>query len=190
MLEKFETNEYLPHFYEEMKKVGSKAYNKYAYPTQMVFFNSRVEREAICDEQDKVYIIDRSIPEDRYIFAENIHRNNLITCEEYEQYQAAYDSSISKMRPLDVLIYLRAGLPTLVERIKSRGRQLESEIDQVYLGDLNELYETKFLPEVMKDEKIGKVFVFDVNEMDAESVADECITKVTTYLNEIGKSIN
>jgi len=59
-----------------MKKVGPNAYNKYAYPVQMVFLKSRLEREQECKDDSKTYVIDRSIFEDKYIFAENQKRTN------------------------------------------------------------------------------------------------------------------
>ena len=83
----------------------------------MVFLKSRLERESTCNDTDKTYIIDRSIFEDKYIFAENQKRSNQISDEEYKEYMSFFNENYSTVRPLDVAIYIRAGTDTLVERI-------------------------------------------------------------------------
>lgn len=171
-LENFQGNEYLEPFYEEMKKVGPNAYNKFAYPVQMVFLKSRLEKESKCNEPDKTYIIDRSIFEDKYIFAENQKRTNQISEEEYQEYMHFFNENYSTVRPLDVAIYIRACTDTLVERIHKRGRDMENSIDTNYLSDLSVLYEESLLPALQEMSK-GKlvVLVYDVDNIDADTLA-------------------
>jgi deoxyadenosine/deoxycytidine kinase len=174
-LESFQGNEYLEPFYEEMKKVGANAYNKYAYPVQMVFLKSRLERESACNSDDKTYIIDRSIFEDKYIFAENQKRTNQISDEEYEEYMTFFNENYQTVKPLDVAIYIRAGTDTLVERIQKRGRDMENSIDTSYLTDLGVLYEESLLPALEEMSK-GKliVLVYDVENIDPDTLAKKC----------------
>ena len=174
-LESFQGNQYLEPFYEEMKKVGANGYNKYAYPVQMVFLKSRLERESGCNDDDKTYIIDRSIFEDKYIFAENQKRTNQISDEEYAEYINFFNENEAKVKPLDVAIYIRAGTDTLVSRIEKRGRDMETSIDTNYLTDLGILYEESLLPALQEMSK-GKliVLVYDVENIDADSLAKKC----------------
>ena len=162
-----------------MKKVGANAYNKYAYPVQMVFLKSRLERESSCNEDDKTYIIDRSIFEDKYIFAENQKRTNQISNEEYEEYMNFFNENYSTVKPLDVAIYIRAGTNTLVERIQKRGRDMENSIDTNYLNDLGILYEESLLPALQEMSK-GKlvVLVYDVENIDPDTLAKKAFDDI------------
>ena len=158
-----------------MKKVGANSYNKYAYPVQMVFLKSRLEREAGCSDADKTYIIDRSIFEDKFIFAENQIRTNQISQEEYQEYITFFNENYDKVKPLDVAVFIRAGTDTLVERITKRGRDMETSIDTSYLQDLGVLYEESLLPALQEMSK-GKllVLVYDVENIDPDTLAQQC----------------
>lgn len=171
MLEQFEENKFLPLFYEEMKKNGPNAYNKYALPSQMVFLRVRVGREASCANNIATYIIDRSMFEDRFIFAENSFRNGLLSEQEFAEYCDYFEFLSNSTQPFDVSIYLRANRDTLVQRVGKRGREMEDDIDPVYLETLNTLYEEKFLPYLEQSGKGGKILVYDVNEMNSDELA-------------------
>ena len=158
--------------------MGAKAYNKYAYPVQMVFLKSRLQREQQCCE-DKTYIIDRSIFEDRYIFAENQKRTKQISAEEYDEYIAFFEENYEQVKPLDVAIYIRAGTETLVDRIRNRGRGMEESIDTNYLSDLGVLYEESLLPALQEMGK-GKLIVleYDVEDIDPDTLAQKCFQDI------------
>ena len=171
MLEEFEENPYLPLFYEEMKKNGPKAYNKYCFPSQMLFLKVRVGREDKCKSNVGTYIIDRSMFEDRFIFAENSFQNGLLSEKEFEEYNQFFEQLLEETQPFDISIYLRAKVDTLVERIKKRGREMESQIDRGYLETLDSLYENKFLPSLKQFNQGGAIFVYDVDDCCEEELA-------------------
>jgi len=187
-LESFQGNKYLEPFYQEMKKVGPNAYNKYAYPVQMVFLKSRLTREENCNSCDKGYIIDRSIYEDRYIFAENQIRTNQVNETEYSEYIKFFEENCEKIRPLDIAVYLRAKKDTLVDRIKKRGRELEAEIDENYLADLNVLYDECLFP-ALKEMSHDKMLVlqYDVDEDSADEVVQKVYNDIIAWATRKGK---
>ena len=171
-----------------MKLVGSNAYNKYAYPVQMVFLKSRLNREEKCNSMEKGFIIDRSIYEDRYIFAENQKRTKQINDQEYADYIAFFEENCEKIRPLDIAVYLRAKKDTLVDRIKKRGRELEAEIDEKYLEDLNVLYEDCLFP-ALKEMSGDKMLVleYDVDEVNADEVVERVYQDIVEWVQ--GKKV-
>lgn len=182
MLEKFQENKFLPLFYEEMKKNGPKAYNKYALPSQMVFLKVRVGREASCVNNVGTYIIDRSMFEDRFIFAENSFRNGLLNEEEFKEYCDFFEYLSNSTQPFDVSIYLRASTETLVKRVCKRGREMEDDIDPLYLETLNTLYEEKFLPYLKESGKGGKILVYDVNELESDELAQRVFEDIAAIM--------
>lgn len=184
MLEQFQENKFLPLFYEEMKKNGPNAYNKYALPSQMVFLKVRVGREACCSTDIATYIIDRSMFEDRFIFAENSFQNGLLSDKEFEEYSEFFELLSSQSQPFDVSIYLRANTETLVKRVKMRGREMEDDIDPEYLETLNGLYEEKFLPYLKGCGKGGVILIYDVDDIGSDELAQKVYEDVTEVLKK------
>lgn len=148
VLEQFENNEFLPLYYEELEKNGPNAYNKYSLPSQLQFLKSRISTELTCSEPHKVYIIERSIAEDRFIFVENMFKNGLLSHSELEEFDLRRHESTKEIDPVDIFIFLRADPNTLKERITERGREMEQGISLDYLTSLNHLYENKLLVEL------------------------------------------
>ncbi|NLO52742.1 MAG: deoxynucleoside kinase, partial [Bacteroidales bacterium] len=83
----------------------------------------------------------RTIYEDAHIFAPNLHEMNLMTTRDYDNYRSLFDLMAGFIQPPDLLIYLRATVPTLVRQIQKRGRDYEESIRLDYLKSLNERYE-------------------------------------------------
>lgn len=166
--------------------MGANGYNKYAYPVQMVFLKSRLEREQQCNDSSKTYIIDRSIFEDKFIFAENQKRTKQISEEEYAEYINFFNLNCESIRPLDVAIFIRAGTSTLVERINKRGRDMETSIDVNYLSDLGILYEESLLPALVEMSK-GKLVVlqYDVENIDPDTLAQTCFDDIIAALSKL-----
>ena len=81
-------------------------------------------------------------PPDAEVFACNLYNQNLIHDRDYSTYRDLYDVLTQFLPPPDLVIYLRASVPTLVDRIAHRGRDYERQITSAYLAQLNELYET------------------------------------------------
>jgi len=83
---------------------------------------------------------DRTIYEDAYIFAPNLHEMGLMSKRDFDNYAKFFQTLKSMVQPPDLLIYLQASVPTLVGQIQSRGREYEENIRLDYLKRLNEFY--------------------------------------------------
>jgi deoxyadenosine/deoxycytidine kinase len=94
---------------------------------------------AIRASQNSV-IQDRSIYEDAHIFARALHDMKMLNLRDYRAYRELYDLVIGTLPPPDLLVYLQASVPTLMERIGKRGRGMESGITADYLERLGALY--------------------------------------------------
>lgn len=131
--EDVEENPYLDDFYTEMQR--------WSFNLQIYFLNSRFRQVVDIRKGDKKVIQDRTIYEDAYIFAPNLHAMGLMTSRDFDNYMSLFHLMESFLQPPDLLIYLRASIPTLVDQIQKRGRQYENNIRLDYLNRLNERYE-------------------------------------------------
>jgi deoxyadenosine/deoxycytidine kinase len=131
--EDVEQNPYLNDFYEEMQR--------WSFNLQIYYLNSRFTQIQEINENKKNVIQDRTIYEDAFIFAPNLHSMGLMTTRDFENYFSLFNLMDSFVNPPDLLIYLRASIPTLVEQINKRGRDYEESIRLDYLKRLNERYE-------------------------------------------------
>ena len=126
-------NPYLNDFYLEMQR--------WSFNLQIYFLNSRFDQVTKIRKSGKTVIQDRTIYEDAYIFAPNLHAMGLMTMRDYQNYLSLFHLMSSFINPPDLLIYLRASVPTLVNQIQKRGRAYEESIRLDYLKRLNERYE-------------------------------------------------
>jgi deoxyadenosine/deoxycytidine kinase len=126
-------NPYLEDFYKDMKQ--------WAYHSQLFFLSDRMAMHKELQEQQGNVVQDRSIYEDAEIFARNLYRQELITKRDFDTYWKMYTIAVSLLKPPDLLVYLKASVPALVERISLRGRDFESVIPRSYLEQLNQLYD-------------------------------------------------
>ncbi|MEL6612489.1 MAG: deoxynucleoside kinase, partial [Bacteroidota bacterium] len=131
--ERVDDNPYLSDFYADM--------NRWSFNLQVFFLSSRFEHQRSIEQVPHSVVQDRSIYEDVEIFARNLHDMGLMATRDYENYRALFHIMTSYLRPPDLLVYLRASVPTLVRQIQSRGREFESSIRIDYLERLNGLYE-------------------------------------------------
>jgi len=131
--EDVEDNPYLVDFYEDMQR--------WSFNLQVYFLNSRFNQVLDIRRSGKKIIQDRTIYEDAYIFAPNLHSMGLMSTRDFENYFTLFQLMSSLIQPPDMLIYLRASVPRLVEQIQKRGRKYESGIRIDYLKKLNERYE-------------------------------------------------
>ncbi|MGK6351097.1 deoxynucleoside kinase [Parapedobacter sp. DT-150] len=151
--EAVEDNPYLEDFYSDMKR--------WAFNLQIYFLNSRF-RHIVQLQQKEINIIqDRTIYEDAYIFAENLYDMGLMSARDFENYSNIFESIVSYIKPPDLLIYLRASVPTLVDNIQTRGREYEANIRLDYLSKLNTKYE-----KWIKNYKDGKLLILDKDKLD------------------------
>lgn len=152
-LEAVDDNPYLADFYEDMKR--------WSFHLQVYFLNSRFNQIKRIRESGLSVIQDRTIYEDAYIFAANLHKSKLISERDYQNYLALFDSMINFVKPPDLLIYLKADIPKLVGQIEKRGREYEHAIRIDYLKNLNVHYE-----DWISGYDKGKLLIVDVNDLD------------------------
>ncbi len=126
-------NPYLADFYEDMQVWG--------FHSQVYFLMRRLRIHRQLMRQDGSVIQDRSVYEDAEIFAHNLYLQDAISERDYSTYRELYQVLVEFLPPPDLVIYLRASVPTLLDRISQRGRDYERTISADYLADLNELYE-------------------------------------------------
>ena len=131
--EDIDHNPYLNDFYVDMLR--------WSFNLQIYFLNTRINQILEIKKSDKTIVQDRTIYEDAYIFAPNLHSMGLMSTRDFENYSSLFKLMSSLISPPDLLLYLRASVPTLVNQIQTRGREYESSIRIDYLKRLNERYE-------------------------------------------------
>lgn len=154
-------NPYIGDFYNNM--------SRWAFQLQISFLGSRIRQtmDMLAMKEENVFQ-DRTIYEDAHIFASNLHEMGLISSRDFATYMRIFDLTTNLIPQPDVLIYLRASIPTLVAQIKHRGRDYEMNIDENYLNRLNEKYEY-WINNIYK----GRVLIIDKDVDDF--VADESV---------------
>ncbi|MEM9144028.1 MAG: deoxynucleoside kinase [Bacteroidota bacterium] len=126
-------NPYLDDFYTQMER--------WSFNLQIYFLNHRYRQILRIRESGKTVIQDRTIYEDAFIFAPNLHAMGLMTNRDFTNYQSLFELMESLVQPPELLIYLQSSIPNLVEQIHKRGREYENSISIDYLSRLNERYE-------------------------------------------------
>ncbi|MBL6612201.1 MAG: deoxynucleoside kinase [Flavobacteriaceae bacterium] len=147
------TNPYLDDFYTQMER--------WSFNLQIYFLNTRFRQILSIRESGKSVIQDRTIYEDAFIFAPNLHDMGLMTGRDFENYKSLFELMESLVAPPDLMIYLRSSIPNLVKQIHKRGRSYENGISIDYLNRLNERYE-----DWIKGYDKGKLLIFDVDHLD------------------------
>ncbi len=148
--EDVDENPYLHDFYEDMQR--------WSFNLQIYFLNTRFNHILEIHKKGTTVIQDRTIYEDAYIFAPNLHSMGLMSTRDFENYYTLFNLMSSLIRPPDLLIYLRASVPTLVHQIQKRGRKYEITIRLDYLKRLNERYEAW-----IESYNLGKMLIIDVD---------------------------
>ncbi len=148
--EDVDDNPYLNDFYQDMQR--------WSFNLQIYFLNSRFNQILDIRKSGKVVIQDRTIYEDAFIFAPNLHSMGLMTTRDFENYFTLFNLVSSLIEPPDLLIYLRASIPTLVNQIQIRGRKYENTIRLDYLKRLNERYEAW-----VDSYNLGKLLIVDAD---------------------------
>ena len=169
-------NPYLNDFYEDMQR--------WSFNLQVFFLQNRFSKVLELRKNKKTVIQDRTIYEDAYIFAPNLHSMGLMTTRDFESYLQLFKLMESLINPPDVLVYLRATVPTLVNNIQKRGRDYETAIRIDYLKRLNERYEAWVSEYEVQYKKNSKLLIIDVDENNF-SEKKEDLGKVITKLDSI-----
>jgi deoxyadenosine/deoxycytidine kinase len=126
-------NPYLEDFYDDM--------GRWAYKSQLYFLSDRLGMHKSLQDYGGSVVQDRSVYEDAHIFAKNLHRQGHIEERDFQTYWRLYEVLVDLLELPDVIVYLKASLPTLKSRIAKRGRDFEASIPDDYLVDLNRLYD-------------------------------------------------
>jgi deoxyadenosine/deoxycytidine kinase len=158
--EKTDNNPYLTSFYEDM--------HRWSFNLQIYFLNIRLKQIIEIQGKRKTVVQDRTIFEDAYIFAPNLHDMGLMATRDYENYLSLFNMVISFVKPPDLLIYIKASTPTLVSQIQKRGRRYESAIRLDYLNNLNARYN-----EWASTYQAGKILVVDTDSIDFAENRDD-----------------
>ncbi len=143
-------NPYLNDFYNDMQR--------WSFNLQIYFLNTRFNQVLSFRRSGKTLVQDRTIYEDAYIFAPNLHAMGLMSTRDFENYFTLFNMLSSLIQPPDLVVYLRATVPTLVRQIQKRGRKYEDNIRLDYLKRLNERYEAW-----IESYKLGKMLIVDVD---------------------------
>ncbi len=151
--ESTDDNPYLSDFYKDMRR--------WSFHLQIYFLNNRYRQLLQILKGDKVVIQDRTIYEDAYIFAPNLHQMGLMEKRDFENYRQLFELMSSQVQPPDLLIYLKAGIPTLVDHIEKRGRDYEGSMSLDYLRRLNDRYE-----EWIDSYKEGPLLIINADNID------------------------
>ena len=170
--EEVDHNPYLDSFYEDMQR--------WSFNIQIFFLNSRFRQVIDIRNSGKDVVQDRTIYEDAMIFAPNLYSMGLMESRDFENYKSLFDLMSKFLQPPDLLIYLRASVPTLIRQIAKRNRDYEQSIRLDYLNNLNDRYE-----EWISGYKDGKLLIIDMDNLDVEKPEDLSIIieKIEASLN-------
>lgn len=133
LYEAVDNNPYLHDFYDNMPR--------WSFNLQIYFLNSRINQLLQIRKGEQTVVQDRTIFEDAYIFAPNLYEMGLMSPRDFENYTGLFKTISNLIQAPDLLIYLRASIPTLLRQIRRRGRDYESNIRQDYLENLNQYYD-------------------------------------------------
>ena len=131
--ESVEYNPYLADFYADMER--------WSFNLQIYFLNKRFKDVVEIGKSDKYIIQDRTIYEDARIFAPNLHDHGMMSDRDFDNYQDLFELMTTLVKMPDLLIYVRASVPTLVAQIQKRARGYEQQMKLDYLQGLNDKYE-------------------------------------------------
>lgn len=166
-------NPYLEDFYERMER--------WSFNLQVYFLGSRFKQILQIREKNKDVIQDRTIYEDAYIFAPNLHAMGLMPTRDFENYKSLFNLMEAVTEAPDLMIYLRSSVPNLVAQIQKRGREYENSISIDYLTRLNERYEAW-----IEQYDQGKLLIIDVdnnNFVDVPEDLGEIINRIDAEIN-------
>ena len=169
-------NPYIGDFYNDM--------SRWAFQLQISFLGSRIEQtlDMLRSGGENIFQ-DRTIYEDAHIFADNLHQMGLMTGRDFQTYMKVFSVSSNMIPKPDLLIYLKASVPTLITQIQRRGRDYEQNIDESYLSRLNDKY-NNWIDNIYE----GRVLVIDKDSDDF--VADPVVfERICAELEQVRASL-
>jgi deoxyadenosine/deoxycytidine kinase len=171
--EDVDDNPYLNDFYKEMQR--------WSFNLQVYFLKSRFHQVKEIHANEANVIQDRTIYEDAFIFAPNLHSMGLMSTRDYDNYHSLFQLMESFIPAPNLLIYLRSSVPNLVAQIQKRGRDYENSIRIDYLNRLNERYEAW----ISTYDK-GQLLIIDVDDIDFQNNQED----LGNIINRIDAEIN
>ncbi len=170
--EDVENNPYLNDFYNDM--------HRWSFNLQIYFLNSRLKQLVEIQNGNQIVIQDRTIYEDAYIFAPNLHEMGLMTKRDFENYKNFFETLKTMVNPPDLLIYLKASVPTLVGQIQKRGREYEENIRLDYLKRLNEYYNNW-----LDKYEDGQLLVIDIDKINYDDNKEDLAKVIHLIESEV-----
>ncbi len=173
--ESVDDNPYLSDFYKEM--------NRWSFHLQVYFLSRRFMHQKEIQESNRSVIQDRSIYEDAEIFARNLYEIGKMDERDYRNYRELFNVMTSYLKVPDLMIYLRASIPTLQRQIAKRGRDFEQAISKEYLEQLNRHYESW-----ITNYKLGPLLILQSDAIDFvnnQTHLQQVIQQVEIKLKEI-----
>lgn len=170
-------NPYLNDFYRDM--------SRWAFNLQIYFLGSRIRQAARMLTPGGALVQDRTVYEDAYIFATNLHEMGLMTSRDFDSYMRIFEIAAHLIPVPDVLVYLKASVPKLVQQIKGRGRDYEMSIREDYLARLNDKY-NEWIDNIYR----GEVIVVDMDRedfFDNPQVVERIIERIRAIETAKGK---
>jgi len=171
--EAVDDNPYLADFYQDMRQ--------WSFHSQVFFLSRRLRHHRQLLDRPGTVVQDRTVYEDAEIFAENLYRQGNMSERDYRTYRGLYEAMTLFLPPPDLVVYLRASVPTLQQRIRMRGRVYEQEVPADYLEQLNRLYE-----EWIERFSLGPVLTVPSDDLDfvrynshMELIAAKIVEKLT-----------
>lgn len=179
-----EPNKYLPLFMANMRKNGL-VYNAFAYGTQLLFMQNRLKRERRCTDASKIYLIDRSIYEDRHTFAHVYHRLGVISNEEYDDYRNIFEKLTRSVEVPDVWVFLNTSPQKCFERMRSAGRAADDWITLNLLQEFDASLRFRLRERLHLHNPNLRVVEVDPNSFDSiEAAANFIDSKIGEILGE------
>jgi len=168
-----DNNPYITDFYDDM--------TRWSFNLQIYFLHTRFHSLLQAKDSPNTIVQDRTIYEDAYIFAPNLHAMGLMSTRDFDTYQALFTNIKTSVDAPDLMIYLRSSIGNLVSQIQKRGREYEDSIRLDYLKRLNERYEAW-----ISTYKEGNLLIIDVDDIDFENNPEHLgsiISKIDAEIN-------
>ena len=169
-----EPNRFLPLFIHKMLRNGLK-YNEFAYGAQLLFLQNRSNREREVTDPGEFYLLDRSIYEDRHIFAKFFAMKGVMSNDEYNDYRNLFEKIVRTIDPPDCFIFLDSDPKQCYQRLKSRSKRIDQWLTQDILVDLDKLYKHRLRERIVLHNSDVQIIELDVDKYPSFEVAGEIV---------------
>jgi len=172
IFESVDDNPYLEKFYSDM--------NRWSFNLQIFFLHKRFSNQLELINSKQSFVQDRSIYEDKEIFAKNLNDMKLMSDVDWDTYCNLFKDMIQFIDQPDLIIYLKASTSTLISRIKNRKRDFEVDISPEYIHSLN-IYYDKWISKINKD----KVLIVDSDNFNIFKDSDKYLDIKKSILKKV-----